>query len=57
MENDHESLNHTEWECKYHVVFIPKRRRKALYARYASVSATCSGPWQGAGRAASRRVT
>jgi putative transposase len=25
------SLNHTKWECKYHVVFIPKRRRKALY--------------------------
>ncbi len=31
MENDYESLNHTKWECKYHVVFIPKRRRKALY--------------------------
>ncbi len=26
-----ESLSHTRWECKYHVVFIPKRRRKALY--------------------------
>ena len=25
------SLNHTRWECKYHVVFIPKCRRKALY--------------------------
>jgi putative transposase len=25
------SLNHTKWECKYHVVFIPKYRRKALY--------------------------
>ena len=30
--NDYESLNHTKWECKYHVVFIPKYRRKALYA-------------------------
>lgn len=29
--NDYESLNHTRWECKYHVVFIPKCRRKALY--------------------------
>jgi putative transposase len=29
--NDAESLNHTKWECKYHVVFIPKCRRKALY--------------------------
>ena len=25
------SLNHTKWECKYHVVFIPKCRRKKLY--------------------------
>jgi putative transposase len=25
------SLSHTKWECKYHVVFIPKYRRKALY--------------------------
>ena len=27
----YESLNHTKWDCKYHVVFIPKRRRKTLY--------------------------
>ena len=27
-----ETLSHTKWECKYHVVFIPKYRRKALYA-------------------------
>ncbi len=26
-----ESLSHTRWDCKYHVVFIPKCRRKALY--------------------------
>ncbi len=26
-----ESLKHSVWECKYHVVFIPKYRRKALY--------------------------
>ena len=25
------SLAHTKWECKYHVVFIPKFRRKSLY--------------------------
>jgi hypothetical protein len=25
------SLSHTKWECKYHSVFIPKYRRKALY--------------------------
>ena len=27
-----ESLSHTRWECKYHVVFIPKCRRKTLYS-------------------------
>ena len=26
-----ESLSHTKWECKYHIVFIPKCRRKAMY--------------------------
>jgi putative transposase len=26
-----ESLNHSVWDCKYHVVFIPKCRRKTLY--------------------------
>lgn len=29
--NAYGSLKHTKWECKYHVVFIPKYRRKALY--------------------------
>ena len=29
----HESLRHTTWECKYHVVFIPKCRRKVLYGQ------------------------
>jgi putative transposase len=28
-----ESLSHTKWECKYHVVFIPKFRRKVLYGQ------------------------
>jgi putative transposase len=26
-----ESLSHTKWDCKYHVVFIPKCRRRVLY--------------------------
>ena len=25
------SLNHTRWECKYHIVFIPKYRKKVLF--------------------------
>ena len=29
--DDYESLSHTTWSCKCHVVFIPKCRRKALY--------------------------
>ena len=28
---DSETLGHTKWDCKYHVVFIPKCRRKTLY--------------------------
>ena len=27
----YQSLNHTKWECKYHIVWIPKYRRKKLY--------------------------
>ncbi len=27
------SLNHTRWECKYHIVFIPKYRRKVLFGQ------------------------
>jgi hypothetical protein len=30
--DDYESLSHTKWECKYHVVFIPKCRKTTLYA-------------------------
>lgn len=29
--DEYESLSHTQWECIYHVIFIPKYRRKALY--------------------------
>ena len=28
-----ESLSHSRWDCKYHVVFIPKCRRKTLYVQ------------------------
>ena len=31
MEQNYQSLSHTKWDCKYHVVFVPKYRRKALY--------------------------
>ena len=29
--DEFESLSHTKWDCKYHVVFIPKGRKKALF--------------------------
>ena len=28
----YKSLSHSVWDCKYHIVFIPKCRRKTLYA-------------------------
>ena len=31
--NDDSSLSHTRWNCKYHVVFIPKYRRKEVYGK------------------------
>ena len=27
----YQSLNHTRWECKYHLVWIPKNREKRLF--------------------------
>jgi putative transposase len=28
---EYQSLSHTKWDCKYHVVFIPKRRKKRIF--------------------------
>ena len=28
---DYQSLSHTRWDCKYHVVYIPKKRKKRLF--------------------------
>ena len=28
---DYQSLSHTKWQCKYHIVFIPKSRRRTLF--------------------------
>ncbi len=30
---EYQSLSHTRWDCKYHVVFIPKRRKKLLFSK------------------------
>ncbi len=29
--SDYRSLNHSRWECKYHIVFIPKYRKKRIF--------------------------
>ncbi|MCI5208988.1 MAG: IS200/IS605 family transposase [Candidatus Electrothrix sp. ATG2] len=34
--DDYQSLSHTKWKCKYHVVFIPKYRKKVLYGELRS---------------------
>ena len=34
MANKVNSLSHTKWMCKYHIVFTPKYRRKAVYNQY-----------------------
>ncbi len=30
---DNRSLSHTRWKCRYHIVFIPKYRKKVLYGK------------------------
>ncbi len=34
MKKDTESLSHTVWKCKYHIVFTPKYRRQIIYGKY-----------------------
>jgi len=31
MSGSFQSMSHSKWDCKYHVVFVPKRRRKAVF--------------------------
>ena len=31
MSQDYHSLAHSKWDCKYHIIFIPKMRKKKLY--------------------------
>jgi hypothetical protein len=33
MSELYQSLSHSKWDCKYHVVFVPKRRRKAIFGQ------------------------
>lgn len=34
MANQYNSLSHTKWLCKYHIVIVPKYRRKVIYNHY-----------------------
>lgn len=31
MQTSYNSLSHSKWDCKYHIVFVPKYRKKKLY--------------------------
>ena len=33
MSDAFQSLSHSKWDCKYHVVFVPKRRRRVLFGQ------------------------
>ena len=33
MSELYQSLSHSKWDCKYHVVFVPKRRRKGIFGQ------------------------
>ena len=33
MSDAYQSLSHSKWDCKYHGVFVPKRRRKVLFGQ------------------------
>jgi hypothetical protein len=47
MSELYESLSHSKWNCKYHVVFVPKRRRKAIFGRRVGIGGRFSTPWRG----------
>jgi REP element-mobilizing transposase RayT len=51
-----ESLSHTRWECKYHIVFIPKRRRRTLES-FVAILGRYSDDWHRRRRVGWRKVT
>jgi putative transposase len=44
--DDYESLSHSVWDCKYHVVFIPKYRKKTLYGELRQQGRECRDLWR-----------
>jgi hypothetical protein len=55
--DEYESLSRTKWECKYHVVLIPKCLRKRLYGNLRKHLGECSANWPSRRRAGLRRAT
>lgn len=53
----HENLSRTQWECLYHVVFIPKCRRRALYVELRKYLVDVFAGWRNRSKAASNGVT
>ena len=45
-----QSLSHTKWECKYHLTWIPKYRKKDLYGDLRKHLGKCSGNWHEEGK-------
>ena len=45
--NNEQSLSHTKWECKYHLTWIPKYRKKELMVIFADIWGRCSEIWLG----------
>lgn len=37
MSELYQNLAHSKWDCKYHVVFVPKYRRKAMFSQRLSL--------------------
>ena len=54
--DEFESLSHTKWDCKYHIVFIPKYRRKVLYGQLRAHLGEIFGSLQHRKKAGSKRV-
>ena len=46
MSDVYQSLAHSKWDCKYHVVFVPKRRRKVIFADSGANWARSSTHWR-----------
>ena len=44
MANKANSLAHTKWMCKYHIIFTPKYRRKVIYNQYRKDLGEILGP-------------